>query len=156
MYVTLCDALYDPLFRKCVTQAHEQLELKNYTFLYFWRSFRPQPLLFRQESSVPSGQKVGYSPEPVWNVEKKNIDSVQYSLSIIQIIYRVYLFNFTMLSVCQSVLGPTVGGPLNGGWVGEDLEWIADICPVSDIGVWDWGQPGRFSVTAVTYTAHGR
>ena len=48
-------------------------------------------------------------------LEKKNTYSVQYSLSIIQSIYRVYLFNFTMLSVCQSVLRPMAGGPVNGG-----------------------------------------
>jgi len=85
-------------------------------------------------------------------LQKKSTDSVQYSLSIIHSIYRVYLFNFTMLSVCQSVLRQIAGGPVNGGWVGEDLEWIADSCPVWDTGMWDGGKPGRFLVTVVTYS----
>jgi hypothetical protein len=55
-------------------------------------------------------------------LEMKSTDSVQYSLSIIQSIYRVYLFNFTMLSVCQFVLRQIAGGSVNGGWVGENLE----------------------------------
>jgi hypothetical protein len=64
MYVTICDALYVPLFRDCVTEVHEQLELKNHTFLSYMFYVASGPSRFYPGKSRQ--YPVGYSPQPVW------------------------------------------------------------------------------------------
>jgi len=117
MCVTLCDALYVPLFKDCVTEVHEQLELKSHTILQYTSDVASDPSCFYPGKSrqYPLGRRLGTPQVPYGHSREEKYYSVQYSLSIIQTIYRVHLFNFTMLSVCQSVLRPMAGGPVNGG-----------------------------------------